>query len=225
VRLLSRLALSSYLRYAVTEQRIVDGNLALHAQILPRLELGLQARRSAPDLFIPRYSIFSVFSQETRDEWGGFGFYRPVRWLDLNVDFYRFTSEAGSGYTLSSRIVGDFTSRRLPRFGIEGKRFSIPADGYRSQRGGYLMARLFGVQRIAQKLSAIVDASLFQFDYDLNGYPRSLSASATLGWDFLPAWRAVVTGVVSETPFGIHQLETLVRVTYSGHHVSTRKVD
>ena len=225
VQLLPRLTLLSFLRYAVTEQRIVDGNLALQGQILPGLELGLLARRSAPDLFIPRYSIFSVFSQETRDEWGGFGFYRPVRWLDLSVDFCRFTSEAGSGYTLSSRITANFAARRLPRFGIEGKRFSIPADGYRSQRGGYLMARLFGVQRISQKLSAIVDASVFQFDYDLNGYPRSLSASATLGWDFLPAWRAVITGVVSETPFASHQVETLAKVVYSGHYVSTRKVD
>lgn len=225
VQLLSGLTLLSYLRYAVTEQRIVDGNLALQGQLLPELELGLQARRSAPDLFIPRYSIFSVFSQETRDEWGGFAFYRPLRWLDLNVDYYRFTGETGDGDSIAGRISGNFASRGLPRFGIEGKRLRIPADAFKPRRGGYLMGRIFDVQRFTTKLSAMLDASLYRFDYDVNGYPRSVSASATLGWDFLPAWRAVVTGVISETPFVAHQFETLATLVWSGHYVSTRKVD
>lgn len=225
VRLSSRFSLTSYARYAVTEQRMVDGNVSLHGQLLPGLELGLGTRRTAPDLFIPRYSIFSVFSQEKRDEWGGFAFYRPVRWLDVNLDFYRFETEAGGGYNLSGRVTGDFARRGLPRFGVEGKRLQVPADGFKTQRGGYLMARVFGVQRFAQKLSGMVDASLFEFDYDVNGYPRSVSASATVAWDVTPSWRAVVTSVISETPFVSHQLEMLAKLVYNGRYVSTRKAD
>ena len=87
------------------------------------------------------------------------------------------------------------------------------------------MGRIFGAERFAQKLSGIVDAAIFHFDNDLNGYPRSLSASATIAWHFLPSWRAVVTGVWSETPFASHQIETLAKVVYNGHYVSTRKVE
>jgi hypothetical protein len=225
VKLLPQLSLQSYVRYAVTEQRMVDGNLALHGQILPNLEVGVGARRTAPDLFIPRYSIFSVFSQETRDEWGGFAYYRPVRWLDVNASFYQFNNETGLGYNATGRVTGDVGARGTRRFGVEGRRLSIPSDGFQAQRGGYLMGRVFGVQRFSTKLSAMLDASYFHFDNALNGYPRSISASGSIGWDFLPSWRAVVTGVISETPFASHQIETLAKVVYNGRYVSTRKVD
>ena len=87
------------------------------------------------------------------------------------------------------------------------------------------MARIFGAQRIAQQISGVIDASLFEFDNDVNGYPRSLSASASVSWSFRPSWRAVVTGVLSETPFVSHQFETLAKLVYSGHYINTRKVD
>jgi hypothetical protein len=225
VQLLRQLTLMSYLRYAVTERRIVDGNLAFHGQLLPELEIGLAARRMAPDLFIPRYSIFSVFSQETRDEVGGFAFYRPFRFLDLTADFYQFHNETGNGYEASGRIAGNLGHRGWRRFGIEGKRLAIPADGFQTKLGGYVMGRIFGMQRFSGKISAIVDASAFHFDNALNGYTRSVSASGTLGWDISPAWRAVVTGVISETPFATHQIETLAKLIYNGRYTSTRKVD
>jgi len=224
-RLLPGLSLMSYVRYAVTEKRIVDGNLALHYQILPDLEVAAVARRSAPDLFLPRYSIFSVFSEETRDEWGGFAYYRPVRWLDISADFYQFHNEAGTGYNTSGRVTGDLGRRGWHRFGVEGRKLMVPSDGFQSRDGGYLMGRVFGVERFTTKLSAILDVSYYHFDNDLNGYPRSVSASGSIGWDFAPSWRAVVTGVLSETPFASHQIETLAKLVYNGRYVSTRKVD
>jgi hypothetical protein len=224
-KLLPGLALLSYVRYAVTEKRIVDGNLALHYQILPDLEVAAVVRRSAPDLFLPRYSIFSVFSQETRDEWGGFAYYRPVRWLDLSADFYQFRNEVGTGYNTSGRITGDLGRPGWHRFGVEGRKLMVPADGFQVSDGGYLMARAFGVERLTTTLSAIIDVSYYHFDNDLNGYPRSVSASGSIGWDFAPSWRAVVTGVLSETPFASHQVETLAKLVYNGRYVSTRKVD
>jgi hypothetical protein len=225
VRLPARLTLVSYLRYAVADKRIVDGNLALQGQILPNLELGAGLRRSAPDLFIPRYSIFSVFSQETRDEWGGFAFYRPKRWLDLEADFYEFHNPVGYGYQTSGRVLSDLGSRGSTKVGVEGKRLAIPADGFAYNKGGYTMGRAFGVQRFTTKVSAVLDVSVFHFENPINGFDRSLSASGTLGWDFLPAWRAVLTGVVSQTPFATHQIETLLKLVYNGRYVATRKVD
>jgi len=64
------LALSAYATLSVVELRLVEGALAATYQPISSLEVRADYRRTAPDLFLPRSSILSVFAEESHDEAG-----------------------------------------------------------------------------------------------------------------------------------------------------------
>ena len=77
-----------------------------------------------------------------------------------------------------------------------------------------MLVRAFAQLRPTPLLTATADASAFFFTEDVNGQRRSFVGAATLGYDFLPRWRALVTGIGSVTPFAERSFEGMVKVAY-----------
>jgi hypothetical protein len=170
-------------------------------------------RRTAPDLFLPRYSIFSVFAQETRDEFGGFVSVRPwLRRLDLQGDFHQVHDASGWGWNTGGKATLRLGSGGGTRLGVESRRLRIPG-------GGYLMGRAFGWQVVTTKIRVVADFDVYDLDQPLNGQNRSFFGSGSLVYDVAPAWRAVLTGMDNVTPYATHQIEGLLKIVYDGGHV------
>ncbi|HJX63144.1 MAG TPA: hypothetical protein VJ860_04240 [Polyangia bacterium] len=212
-RILDSLALSGLVRWSLSEARMAEADAAANWSPCRYLDVTGDYRRTAPDLFLPRYSIFSVFAQETRDEFGGFVSVRPwPRRLDLQGDFHEVHNASGWGWNGGGKATVRLGSGGGTRLGVEGRRLRIPG-------GGYLMGRAFAWRTITTKIRVVADFDVYDLDQRLNGQNRSFFGSGSLVYDVAPAWRAVLTGMDNVTPYATHQIEGLLKIVYDGGHV------
>lgn len=212
-RLLDSLALSGLLRWSISETRMAEADAAANWRPCRYFDVTADYRRTAPDLFLPRYSLFAVFAQETRDEFGGFVSLRPsLRHLDVQGDFHEVHDSSGWGWNTGGKATLRLGSGGGTRVGIESRRLKIPG-------GGYLMGRAFGWQTVTSKIRVVADFDVYGLDQAINGYDRSFFGSGSLVYDVAPAWRAVLTGMDNVTPYATHQIEGLLKVIYDGGRV------
>jgi hypothetical protein len=201
------LSLTGFASLSLYEERLAEGHLAATYQLGPRFEITGGYRRTAPDLFLPRNSIFAVFSQETRDEVGGYLYAKLLPHLRLQGDYHLIVDASGTGHDGSAKVTEVLDPGRGATLGLEARRLSLPGTGY-------LMIRGFAQARVMPRVLASLDASTFFFDADINGQRHSFIAAGTLAWDIRPSWRAVVTSIGSVTPFAERRLEGLLKVVY-----------
>src|SRR6266700_4304685 len=201
------LVLTGFALYSLPERRLGEGQAAATWQLDRRLQITGDYRRTAPDLFLPRNSIFAVFSQEHHDEAGGFLYLRPLARLRLQGDYHVIIDADGTGHDGSGKLTGTFGRDARDTAGIEARRLALP-------HSGYLMARAFTLVRIDPRLTGTLDASAFFFDADVNGQRRSYVGAATLAYDLPAGWRAMVTGIGSVTPFAERSFEGMAKLVY-----------
>jgi hypothetical protein len=162
---------------------------------------------------LPRYSIFAVFAQETRDEFGGFVAVRPwLRHLEVQGDVHQVHDANGWGWNAGGKATLRLGSGGGTRVGVESRRLKIPGDGY-------VMGRAFAWQTVTTKIRVVADFDVYDLDQPLNGQDRSFFASGSLVYDVASAWRAVLTGMDNVTPYATHQIEGLLKIVYDGGHV------
>jgi hypothetical protein len=206
-RRLPALALTGFALFSLYEGRLGEAQATGTYQLGARAEITAGYRRLAPDLFLPRNSIFSVFSQETRDELGGFFYWRIARFLRLQGDYHVVVDDSGTGHDASAKLTDSFGREGRATVGVESRRLALPATGY-------TMARAFGSLRATPAVVATLDASTFFFDASVNGVGYSYAGVATVGYAFRPRWRAVATGIASVTPFAERRFEVLAKLVY-----------
>ena len=212
-RLLDSLALGGLARWSLSEARLAEASAAAYWHPCRYVDVTADYRRTAPDLFLPRYSIFAVFAQETRDEVGGFVAVRPwTRRLELQGDFHEVHDASGWGWNGGGKATLRLGHSGGTRVGVEGRRLLIPG-------GGYFMGRAFGWQTITTKIRVVADFDGYHLDEPLNGQNRSFFGSGSLVYDVAPAWRAVLTGMGNMSPYATHQVEGLLKIVYDGGHV------
>jgi len=203
------LAVSGFVLFSLPEQRLAEGNLTATWQLAARFEVSGDYRRTAPDLFLPRNSIFSVFSQETRDEAGGWIYWRLVPRLKLQGGYHVIVDPSGTGQDGSAKLTLTFGPEGQDSAGLESRRLTLPQTGY-------TLGRAFALLRLAPRILASLDASAFFFDADVNGERQSFVGAANLGYDLRADWRAVAGVIGSVTPFAEQRLEAMVRLCYQG---------
>ena len=108
------LVLDAYALYSLIELRFAEAQLAATWTPLRELELSADAHHTAPDLFLPRTSIFAVFSNDTHDELGGTALIRPLRWLRIAGDYHFISSSDGTGHRGGAKAT--LTPRAPPRW-------------------------------------------------------------------------------------------------------------
>ena len=208
-QILPDLSLSGLGRWSIAEERLAEADLALSWQLHPSFDIAADVRRTAPDLFLPRYSIFSVFAQERRDEVGGFADWRVFRILDVIADFHAVHQDATWGSNGSLKAAFRLNDRGWTRFGLEGRRLDTESNGY-------LMLRAYAWRRLTTKLGALADVQAVDLQHDINGQTKSYYATASAVWDANASWRVVLTGVANSTPYVKQGFEGLLKVVYNG---------
>src|SRR5262249_22394682 len=143
-RLAKPVTLSGYIYWSTLELRLAEANGQAAWQIIPDIELRVDYRRTATDLFIPRTSIFSVFSQETQEDGGGEGYWRALRRIRLQVDGHAVSIEEGIGGRAGVRVTALLGASYQGTVGVEGKVLDLPTNGYEQ-------GRVFGIYRITEK--------------------------------------------------------------------------
>jgi hypothetical protein len=210
-----QLVFDGYALYSLVELRFAEAQIAGTWSPIREVEGSLDAHHTAPDLFLPRSSIFSVFSNETHDEYGGRLLARPLRWLRLAGDYHYITGSAGTGHRGGGKAT--FTPRGATTLGLELRELR------QSSTGGYFQSRVFCMQRIAPSLTATLDADFYVLERLLNGQNTSFTAAGTVGWDFSPGWRLVLSALADRTPLVDWRFEAMAKLVFN-HTWRVRRV-
>lgn len=208
LRVTEEISLAGSAAFSTVEARLAEATLRALWQPQRNLELDLEVARTAPDLFVSRASIFSVFSEESRDEAGAAIFWRPHPKLRLWADGYVISEESGVGGRGGVRGTLNLDAMGRTILGLEARTLAVPWNGYWQWRA-------FGVRRLSPAFLATLDADATWLRDALNDQRASLTVAGTLGWDFRPGWRAVVTGIAGTTPLVASRFEAMAKVVYN----------
>jgi hypothetical protein len=219
---LRSLTFTGYALLSLLELRLVEGDLAAVWQLRAPVQLGVDYRRTSPDLFLPRSSILSVFSQETRDEAGGNVYWRPLSRLRLEGDYHVIINGAdgvaGAGNAFGHRGGARISGTLGPAFEttITAEVRVLRLDN----ASGYVQTRIYAIQRVSKQMVATLDLDAHSLERPINGQTLSFTSAATLGWDFSPGWRAVVTAIADTTPQVERRFECMAKLVYHAvYHV------
>lgn len=155
-------------------KRMKEGRAAVRVTFLPELSAGAGYRYVSPDLFIPRSSIFAVFSQETYQEGFLELYWRPWRWAS-------FTAEAApmiyaDGCTDGPLAGGQQTCddgavkvraelRSNLRLGRERRhRLAVVLQRMGAPDGGYFRGRIGATSPLWRALSGTLEANVYLLD-------------------------------------------------------------
>lgn len=203
-----KLSLFGFGVLSTLESRIVELDGRAHYQVSQDLELGVQARRTSPDLFLSRTSILSVFAETSRDQAGAFAYLRPCKHVDVDADASAVVLEDGTGFDGGARVQTRLGWAGQTLLGAEGRVLHIPSDGY-------LRGRLFARQRFDHGLSLTGDVDWYRLEEARNGTHRALLANASLAWQFAGKWQAVATGMAGMSPSMDRRFEAMARLAYN----------
>lgn len=206
--LAKNLTLSGFGAYSLYDERFSEGNVAVSWTVLPRLHLTADWRYTAPDLFLARNSILSVFSAETRNDVGGGVRYELTRELSVGAD-YHLAIEPGED--------GDYYGH-LAQADVEWERgeTTVGASAYYldALENGYVGGRLFGRQDFGRFFAA-ADVLGHLFREEVNAEDFSISGTLSAGVDLAKGFSAVVAGRAGMTPFLEQTYDVMAKLVYN----------
>lgn len=204
---LRNLTLTGMLSWSVAEKRLVELDVGPRFQPLPALELTLNYRRSAPDLFLPRNSIFSVFADTSRDDLGASLFYQLGRAGSVYADGRALWINGELGYELALRAAVAVPGRRDTNASVQLRRLSLRSNGV-------LQGRVGARHVLPMGLGLAVDLEAYGLDAPVRGKSVSVSGSASGTWQWGPAWLLGVTCFAGSTPYVDSRVELMAKLTY-----------
>ncbi|MEW5848571.1 MAG: hypothetical protein AB2A00_07135 [Myxococcota bacterium] len=187
---------------------LAEADLALSFQPLEALQVTAEYRRTSLSLFIPRSSIFSVFSAEQRDQLGATVATRIRQWLTFDVDAAALSTASGFGAQGGARLATRLGPRRSTTLGTQARVLKVPSSGF-------LMARAFGSQKLPLGLSTTVDGDVYLLEKPVHGQRFTAMVSWTNGIMFRPGWDVALQVAAGSSPLATARVEALARVSYN----------
>jgi hypothetical protein len=200
------LTLSGIALMSTVEKRLAEADVQVRWQPLWWVEVMADWRRTAPDLFLPRDSILTVFATQTRDEAGGSVYVRPLNRLRLEGDYHFVNDDLGQGHRGGARLTMSLGRDWQTLLGAEARALSLPVNGY-------WQARLFGMHRVGP-VGLTLDLDCYKLDKPVNGQTLSFTGAATVAYAFTAHWRFVVAGIADTTPYVSSRFEVIAKLTW-----------
>ncbi len=200
--------LVGYAAYAPEEQRLFEARLAASLPVTKTVLMTVDALRVAPDLLIPRTSIFSVFSDESHDAIGGDVQWDPSPYYSLGGEGHWLrTNDDSLGYTATLRATTYREPSHRSAVGLEGRR--VDESKYSYTRG-----RAFTSLQVLPAFTVAVDAYAYKYDTKINNYDNAVIGQLSGIYDVLPNLRVAATISAGETPFAKSQVEGWLRLAW-----------
>jgi hypothetical protein len=201
---------SGFGAYSLFDERLSEATGRIAWTATRALLLEADYRFMAPDLFLARNSILSVFSAEERQQFGGGAEYRIGRGLRVGAN-YHLQLEPGETGSANDEIGHEADAR------IEWERGHtlVGLDGFflDAFENGYVGGRIFGRQEYG-KLFAAADVILHVFREEVNLQDYSVSGTLSAGVELARGLSAVVAGRAGVTPFLERTADVLVKLVY-----------
>ncbi len=187
---------------------LVEARLAGTYRHSDELQLTLDGERVAPALFIPRTSIFSVFSNTAHDAYGAEASWTPG-------DFYR-VHISGHALLLDTKYFGYRANLKAVTYREPSHRSLIGAEVRRLDEddNGYVRGRLLTSLQIMEPLRIAADLFFYRFDAKVNGVDISTIGQLSAVYDVTSSIRLAATVAGGSTPWAKSQVEGMLRFAY-----------
>jgi hypothetical protein len=204
----AQVTLTAFSAWSTVEKRLAEADAMAAWQIRPEVEVALDYRRVAPDLFLPRNSIFTVFAEENRDEAGGSVYLSPRARVGLRGDYHVVRNPDGTGHHGGGKATAVLGSHQATTLGVEARRLTLPGNAYTSTRA-------YARQALSPLLFATLDAEHVRLAVPRNGQRDAFTATASAACEVSPGWRLVVSGLGGTTPFLERRFELMAKLAYN----------
>jgi len=202
--------------YSLFDERFSEGNLVLTWAATRKLHLTADWRFTAPDLFLPRTSILSVFSAEKRNDVGGGLRYQLGHGLEAGLDAHLAIAPGeleDETYTGSDAEAELSWRRGSTRAGVEVSYLDALDNGY-------VGARVFGRRDIGKRLFASADVMTHFFREDVNGESLAVTGTLTAGVNIARGFSAVLSGRAGMTPYLEQSFDVMAKLVYNQTYVA-----
>ena len=202
---LRSLGFSGALIWCVADTRFSEIDVGPRWTPTQNLEVLLNYRRTAPELFLPLNSIFTVFADTNRDDLGLSVGWQFTRALSILGDARLLWINGEQGYDVGARL--GFKPQRATSVTAQYHRLQVPANGYHQGRIG---AR----HLLPSGLGLAVDLETYVLDKAIRDQTVSFSASTTATYAIGRSWLAGVTLFAATTPTFESRYEVIGKLSY-----------
>jgi hypothetical protein len=196
--------------YSVYDGRPSELLARVSYSVTHALRVDADAQYTAPDLFLARNSILSVFSAEDRADFGGALTYELRHGLSIGAGYHLVTEpgeEEGKKFTGSEAAAHVEWEKHGTLAGAELEYL----DAFEN---GYTALRLFGRKEFG-RLFASADVLGHLFRVKINGEDLAVTGTLTGGVDLAKGFSAVISGSAGVTPFLEQTYSVMAKLVYN----------
>jgi len=208
------LVVTGFGSYSLYDERTSE--LAVRASWSATRKLLVEAdwRFVAPDLFLSRNSILSVFSTEERTEFGGSASYDLGKGLFMGGS-YRALIEPGETEAASDYLGSDAQAR------LEWRRSGTSAGAeilyLDALENGYVGGRAFARRKFG-RIQGTADVVAHFFRESVNGEDLAVTGTLSAGIDLARGFSAVVAARAGMTPFLEQTFDVMAKLAYNASY-------
>jgi hypothetical protein len=200
--------LTGFVAYSPIESRYSEIDAAVRWTATRKLLLTADYRFTAPDLFLSRQSILSIFSDTTRQDVGGGLRYELGHGFETGLDGHLAIEPGEDGDYYGADAEADLGWRRGNTSG------GVALMYLDSLENGYLGARLHGRREIGRAFTA-VDVLAHRFREEVNGQTVAVTGTLTAGVKLAHGFSAVLSGRAGMTPYLEQAFDVMAKLVYN----------
>lgn len=201
--------------WSIADARMAEFDIGPRWTPSENFEVQLNYRRTAPDLFLPRNSIFTVFADTSRDDAGGSITWQPARIVTLFADARVLWLNGQPGFDASGRVQLRPFRSPATTLTAQYRRLQVPSAN------GFHQARLAARHVLPSGFGLAVDFETYALDQPVRGQTLSFSMSATATYTISKQWFIGATLFAATTPTFESRYEAVAKLTFlfpEGHH-------
>ncbi len=193
--------------WSVSEARMAELDVGPRWTPTDDIEVQLSHRRTAPELFLPRTSIFTVFADTSRDDAGVSVSWQLTRLVSIFGDVRAIWLNGEQGFEASARVAVRPFRAPSTTLVVQAHRLEIPANGYHQARVGARHTLPFG-------LALSVDLDTYVLDRAVRRQTLSFSASTSATYTFNKSWLVSATLFAATTPTFESRYEAIAKLSW-----------
>jgi hypothetical protein len=197
--------------YSLPDERASELLLRASYSLTRALRIEADARYYAPDLFLPRNSILSVFTAEDRQDYGLAATYAVKHGISVGAG-YHLVVEPGASESADKFFGSEANARVEWEHGpaVAG----AEVDYLDAFENGYVGFRLFG-RREFGTIFAAADVLAHMFRESVNGEDFAVTGTLTAGMNLAKGFSVVLAGTAGVTPFLEQTYSAMAKLVYN----------
>lgn len=201
------LTLSGSVVWSIAAAQLAEFDVGPRWSPTENLEIHFGYRRTAPQLFLPLTSIFTVFADQSRDDAGANATWQVTRTVSLFAEGRALWLNGELGYDASARVAVQPARSPNTTLSATVHKLQVPSNGY-------LQARLAARHVMPSGLGLSLDLETYSLNHPVRGQKLSFAASASATYTLSKSWFIGATFFGSVTPLFEQRYEAIAKLTW-----------